>query len=268
MHKLSNVWLREPRERTFSASEVELDLEGCAGSALCHPQVEWHHSHSENIDITPSIFTSLSLWEYLHNSHSENIDIAHFNNTEITLILRLFTSLSLWEYWHHFHREYWHHSHSENIDITLTRRTFTSLTLRIVTSLFLCEILTSASLWEYWHHSHSENQFHFFFFRRFSIASLHWSWCASSALAPISASTTRELCRRTSRWRWTWPPRSSPTSTPGTPGPTSSSLWSAASSWTEFWASVLAPWSSPSSSALGREYLPLAGSWTASGWWS
>ena len=75
MHKLANVWLRE---RTFSASEVELDLEGCAGSALCHPQVEWHHSHSENIYITlnlEKIYMALTLRIFASLSHSENIKI-------------------------------------------------------------------------------------------------------------------------------------------------------------------------------------------------
>ena len=33
---------RQPRERTFSASDVELELDGCAGSAFCHPQAFLH----------------------------------------------------------------------------------------------------------------------------------------------------------------------------------------------------------------------------------
>ena len=41
-HDWSYFNFREPRERTFSASEVELELEGCAGSVFCHPQV-CHH---------------------------------------------------------------------------------------------------------------------------------------------------------------------------------------------------------------------------------
>ena len=30
------------RERTFSASDVELELPGCAGSCFCHPQALLH----------------------------------------------------------------------------------------------------------------------------------------------------------------------------------------------------------------------------------